>query len=330
MYHVGVVYNDRESLNKDQSYLTNTGNNLNEIADAQEVKAALEAKGHKVSLIKMSVNILSDILKDDSIDCLINLCCGIKKSKEQANIISLFELTGIPFVGSSAFVQEIGLNKSFTKHIFDAYNIPNASFQVFSSDKQKLETKFNYPLMVKPDSESSSVGITADSIVHNEKELYDRIRYVLKNFNQNALVEEYLPGREFTVAVIGTDDAKALPILEIIFPDKNDDQIQSRRIKDLNKIDKECPANLAPEVAQKIKDDALKVYKIFDCSSYIRIDVKMNVHDEPVFIELNTLPGLFKDTSDVPYIASIDGMSYEDLLDFLVKDAIKNHDRQKL
>lgn len=324
MYHVGIVYNDMDGQDDSNNYMTSKKGNLNEIADANEVKEALESKGHKVSLIKMSKNILTDISKDKSIDCLFNLCCGITKSKEQANVISLFELTGIPFVGSSAFVQEIGLNKSFTKHIFDAYDIPNAKFQVFTSENQKLNQNLDFPLMVKPQSESSSVGITSESIVKNEDELKKRIKYVLDNFNQNALVEEFLPGREFTVSVIGTDEPKVLPILEIVFIDENDDQIQSRKIKEENKIKRIAPADLPEEVTKKIQNDALKVYKIFGCSSYIRIDVKMDKDGNADFIELNTLPGLFKETSDVPFIANKNGMSYEDLLDFLVKDAIKN------
>ncbi len=324
MYHVGIVYNDRDDHNQSDNYMTSEKGNLNEIADANEVKQALEEKGHRVSLIKMSKNILTDISKDKSIDCLLNLCCGITKSKEQANIISLFELTGIPFVGSSAFVQEIGLNKSFTKHIFDAYDIPNAKFQVFTSENQKLNNNLEFPLMVKPESESSSVGITKDSIVRDKDELKKRIKYVLDNFNQNALVEEFLPGREFTVSVIGTDEPKVLPVLEIIFIDDKDDQIQSRKIKEENKIKRVAPADLPEDVTRKIKENALKVYKIFGCSSYIRIDIKMDKDDNPDFIELNTLPGLFKEKSDVPFIADKYGMNYGDLLDFLVKDAVKN------
>lgn len=132
------------------------------------IKEALESKGYLVKMIPASTNLLKDIENNKPMDALFNICTGINNKREQANVIGMLELQDIPFLGSPLNTQILALHKSQTKTMFNSVGIPNPHFQVFLTGQETLDPTLKFPLIVKPESEGSSLGITEKSVVHNE------------------------------------------------------------------------------------------------------------------------------------------------------------------
>ena len=155
----------------------------------------------------------------------------------------MLELLDIPFVGSGLLAQVVSLNKEHAKATFKAVDVPVSPFQTFYSVDAKLDDDLNFPLFVKPVREGSAVGITEKSLVKNDKELREQVGFILENFNQPALVEGYLPGREFSVGVLGTRNPEILPIMEVIIPEEHG-TTQTVDIKANNLVQRSCPGDI--------------------------------------------------------------------------------------
>ena len=251
-------------------------------------------------------------------DALFNICTGINNKREQANVIGMLELQDIPFLGSPLNTQILALHKSQTKTMFNSVGIPNPHFQVFLTGQETLDPTLKFPLIVKPESEGSSLGITEKSVVHNEEDLYLQVNHILKEFKQLVLVEEYLEGREFTIGLIGNKNPKILSIMEIKF---HHDVIpmQTVQIKADNAMDRITPAPLLEEQVKFIQENAIKAYKALGCQDFARLDARMDKDENIYFIELNTLPGLQPEYSNYPVMATAQDISYEDLIDQLTQ-----------
>jgi D-alanine-D-alanine ligase len=170
----------------------------------------------------------------------------------------------------------------------------------------------NYPLFIKPVSEGTGKGITEKSLVNSEPELKEMAQYLLKRFDQPALVEEYLPGREFTVGVIGSgDEAVAIGGMEIEF--KENYQIFCKYIP------------MASEFAEECKTVALNVWKALGGVDAGRVDIKADRNGRVCFMEVNPLAGLHPVHSDLPILSNMIGIKYQALMEMIVNSAVKRH-----
>lgn len=321
MYHVGLVYTETKPLTEEE--LKRDPHGAKQMSETvKAIEAALKSNGHRVTLIPASIHMLTDINKIGDIDVIYNACTGINNKKQQANVVAMLELLNIPFVGSNLSAQISGLHKAIAKRIFRAVGVPITNFQVFMTGEEKLDKSLKFPLIVKPEHEGSSLGITGDSVVYNEKDLYKRVKYVIEEYNQYALVEEFVTGREFTIGVLGTTKPQVLPILEIKFTEKTNEKFQTLDIKVADCYDKECPAKLSKEKTEEIKGYALKAYNALNCTEFARIDVRMDEDENPYFIEINTLPGMQPNYSDFPITAKAAGFEYNELIEELLQQAI--------
>ena len=153
-------------------------------------------------------------------DIVFNIAEGTNGLSRESQIPAMLEMLQIPFTASDSLTLGICLDKSRTKEILTYHKIPNAKFQIINSLDEIVQTEFEFPLIVKPVSEGSSKGIFSSSFVKNYDELTNEITRINTKYNQPALIEEYLPGREFTVALLGNgDETVVLPIIEIKFED---------------------------------------------------------------------------------------------------------------
>lgn len=321
MYHVVLVYTKERQLSKEEEKRDPHGSSqMNETVRA--IESALKFNGHKVTLIPASIHMLQDIVDIADVDVIFNACVGITKKREQANVVAMLELIDIPFVGSSLSTQIVGLHKSISKRLFRVAGVPTTNFQVFFTGEEKLDKTLKFPLIVKPEHEGSSLGITSESVVFDEEALFVRIRYTIEEFQQSALVEEFVPGREFTIGVLGTVDPQVLPIIEIIYDTDDGNGFQTVEIKALDQVTQVCPANLTKEKTEQLKDYALRVYNALGCSELARIDVRMDMDENPYFIEINTLPGMQPNYSDFPRVAKAAGYDYNKLIEVLIQQAI--------
>ena len=249
----------------------------------------------------------------------------------------MLEMLQIPYLGSDPLTLGICLDKSRAKEILTYHKIPNAKFLVADKIKDITKVNFGFPLIVKPISEGSSKGIFSSSLVKNTKELEDEVNRIVSSYNQPALIEEFLPGREFTVAVLGNgNDAQVLPIIEIRYDDFPKDVLplysyEAKWILDTkeNKFDVfECPAKLDKNLEQQIKDTVLRTYNILKCRDWSRIDVRLDKNNVPNIIEINPLPGIMPDpneNSSFPKAARAAGMDFNQLIQSALYSAAKRY-----
>ena len=250
---------------------------------------------------------------------------------------AMLEMLQLPYSGSDALTLGICLDKSRAKEILTYHKIPNAKFLVANRVEDINNEDFDFPIIVKPISEGSSKGIFSSSFVKNKKELADEVNRILLAYNQPALIEEFLPGREFTVAVLGNgDEAEVLPIIEIRFEDFPKDIVplysyEAKWILDTkeNNFDVfECPAKLDSSLEKSIKETVLKTYNVLRCKDWSRIDVRLDKNGIPNIIEINPLPGIMPDpneNSSFPKAARAAGMNYNQLIQNVLYSAAKRY-----
>lgn len=270
-------------------------------------------------------------------DIVFNFAEGLIGVNRESHLPAMLEMLQIPYLGSDALTLGICLDKSRAKEILTYHKIPNAKFLVANQTEDIINANFDFPLIVKPISEGSSKGIFSSSFVKNTKELEDEVSRILISYNQPALIEEFLPGREFTVAVLGNgDEAEILPIIEIRYEAFPEDVVplysyEAKWILDTkeNKFDVfECPARLNSNLEEKIKDTVLKTYNVLRCKDWSRIDVRLDKNGVPNIIEINPLPGIMPDpneNSSFPKAARVAGMTFNQLIQRALYSAAKRY-----
>ncbi len=299
------------------------------------VKDAIEEM-HDVTLIEANGDAYLK-LKELKPDIVFNFAEGLNGYNRESQIPAMLEMLQIPYSGSDPLTLGICLDKSRAKEILTYHKIPNAKFLVANQLEDLDKTNFELPLIVKPISEGSSKGIFSSSFVKNRKELEDEVKRILFSYNQPALIEEFLPGREFTIAVIGNDeDTEILPIIEIRYEDFPQDIVplysyEAKWILDTkeNKFDVfECPARLEPELEIKIRETVINTYNVLRCKDWSRIDVRLDKDGVPNIIEINPLPGIMPDpneNSSFPKAARAAGISYSRMIQNVLYSAAKRY-----
>jgi len=224
---------------------------------------------------------------------------------EDGTIQGMLSLTGIKYTGSGVLASAIGMDKAMFRKVMRAEGIP----------VPKLTTKFQ--CFVKPDNQGSSVGA---SIARNKKELSKAIKLARK-YSSRVLIEEYLKGMEVTCAVLGNENPKALPVIEIV-PLKGEffDYESKYTESGAQEI---VPARISKALTKKVQDIAIQVYKAIGCRGFGRVDFILKNNKYPVVLEINTIPGLTP-MSLVPKAANAGGFSYSALIDKIISLATKD------
>ena len=259
----------------------------------------------------------------------------LKGNDRDPQLPAMLEMLQIPYTGSPPLTQAIVLDKSKTKEILIAHKIPTLQYQLLSNRNNKLNKSLKYPLMVKPVSEGSSAGITNKSVVHNEISLYKQVDYIESTFREQALVEPYLEGREFSVAMLG-NPPKILPILESdhsLLPKKYlpFDSLEVKWFYELETNGKhlKCPAKIFPVLKKKIEKMCFGLWNVLGIRDWCRIDIRCDQKDNPYILEVNSPPGCTPPEHDpasyFPMIARAAGIDYENLLKMIVETALKRY-----
>jgi D-alanine-D-alanine ligase len=275
-------------------------------------------------------------LRESRPDIVFNMAEGSSGPCREGHIPSILEYLNIPYTASDPLTLNVCLDKSRAKEILAYYGLPTARFRVVS-DRNLSFNSLHFPLMVKPLYEGSSMGIRDNSLVHGGDDLRERIAHVLDRFRQPALVEEFLPGREFTVPILGNgDNARVLPIVEIRFdslpPGVN--PIYSYEAKwiwdqsshPLDIFD--CPAKIDADLRAEIEHICLSAYHTLRCRDWCRVDVRLDVAHRPHILELNPLPGILpreEDNSCFPKSARAAGMTYNQLINSVLDIACQRY-----
>ncbi|HAP34909.1 MAG TPA: D-alanine--D-alanine ligase [Bacteroidetes bacterium] len=299
------------------------------------VRDALSLR-HTVSLIEADDNAF-DTLKADQPDIVFNIAEGRFGASREAQIPAILEMLNLPYTGSDPLTLSVCLDKSRAKEILSYYNVANPKFAVISSLSELQSLSFPVPAMVKPLFEGSSKGIFNSSLVHSQEELVKQVKSVVEEYGQPALIEEFLPGREFTVAMLGNgNDLKVLPIVEIKFDSlpSGVNPIYSYEAKWIwdqssNPLEIfECPAKLDNSLKTAIENLCKNTYNILRCKDWSRIDVRLDKNGRPNIIEINPLPGILpkiEDNSCYPKAARMAGLNYNQMLNAVLDAGLKRY-----
>jgi len=269
------------------------------------------------------------------IDLVFNLSEGLYGLDREAQIPAMLEMLQIPYTGSPPLAQAIVLDKSKTKEILIANKIPTLPYQLLKSRDDKFDRSLKFPLIVKPLSEGSSAGITNKSVVYDEASLYKQVDYISATFGEKSLIEPYLEGREFSIAMLG-NPPKVLPILESdhsMLPKKYMpfDSLEVKWFYEIATSGKhlKCPAKISQELEKKINRICLDVWKVIGIRDWCRIDIRCDKKENPYVLEVNSPPGCTPPEHDpasyFPLIARSMGVDYENLLSMIIETALSRY-----
>ncbi|HEY3250461.1 MAG TPA: ATP-grasp domain-containing protein [Ignavibacteria bacterium] len=346
--NIAIIFNDPVQYAKGVVY-EGTGINIDDVPEeidmseygvldeVRSVEKALKPLEHNTKIIPVALDInkLIDELNENRPDIIFNLCESVDGDPTQEmNIAGLFELLKIPYTGSRAFTLGLALNKPLVKTILNNNGIPTAKHFVTASTNNIYLNGHKFPLIVKPSREDASIGIDNDAIVTNKAQLKRRVEYVLDEYKQPALVEEYIDGREINVSVVGNDELITFPISEIDFTGLPEDypKIISYNSKWMYKTVEfantkaVCPAqNLTKSEVTIIQETAKKVYRLLGAADYARVDMRFR-KGIPYVLELNPNPDIASDApEDTGFTRSAKayGWSYQYLIQKIIKYALK-------
>ncbi len=302
------------------------------IETVDALRAALETDGHATVFIQADRE-LPYALREEQPDICFNIAEGLGGDAREAQVPALLELLGIPYTGSRVLANGISLDKTLTKRIWRDRRLPVAPFQEFLVGDEPLRAELKFPLFVKPAREGTGMGVDLNAIVNNEKELRERATYIVNTYQQPALVETFLPGREFTVGILGRADSKLysrhpkwyekdgfhrFPVLELdttrsVSPWIYTHEAKSKEVGADGHLGYFCPAEIEPDLEKKLKSLALRAHQLLYTLDVSRTDIRLDEEGNPRLIEINTLPGLTPDYSDLCLQAKAEGIAYEDL-----------------
>jgi len=304
------------------------GNDAEAEYDAPEtidaIRDALESHGHHVTLFEATAELPRQLM-ETPVDLVFNIAEGVAGRNREAAVPALCELMGIPYTGSDAATLSIALDKALSKRVLLQHGILTAEFQVMETGRERLSPKMKFPLIVKPNQEGSSKGVSAHaSVVDDEPSLRAVVRELIERYEQPALIEAYISGREFTVGLLGDRRPRVLPPMEIIFK-ANQRPVYDYQIKQEweKHVAYQCPAELTPAELKAIERAARETFEALDCRDVARVDMRMNAKGEIYVIEVNPLPGLTPGYSDLCLIATAAGIDYRTLISEILAGGLK-------
>ena len=299
----------------------------------QAIREAIASHGHEVVDLEATAE-WPMVLASTPVDVVFNIAEGFRGRNREAQVPALLELLDIPYTGSDPATLSLALDKALAKRVVRAAGLDTPNFQLMNTGRERLDKQFNrWPLMVKPVAEGSSKGVIAKSVCHNESELREVVKEMVDRYQQPALVEEYIGGREFTVGLLGERRPEVLPPMEIVFTDKSDKTPIYKfedKLEENDRIKYEVPAKVEPGQAERLRAAARTAFMSLGCRDVARIDFRMDAETGKIyFIECNPLPGLTPGWSDLVLIAQGDGMDYRTLIGEILSGAIRRYKERR-
>ncbi len=294
----------------------------------QSITRAIESHGHEVVPLEATAE-FPRVLAKASVDVVFNIAEGMVGRSREAQIPSLCELLGIPYTGSDSATLSICLDKALAKRLLVDVDTP--AFQVLVTGREKLRP-LRYPVIVKPNQEGTSKGISGKSVCDDEGQLREVARALIDRYGQPALVEEYIFGRELTVGLLGERRPRVLPPMEVVFLEAKERPVYDYACKqDWQKhVRYECPANLTKDELRAVERSCRTTFMTLGCRDVARIDLRLTPGGRVYVIEVNPLPGLTPDYSDLCLIANGARTDYRTLIGEILSGAIKRwQHRQK-
>jgi D-alanine-D-alanine ligase len=291
------------------------------------IAAALEGLGHEVERLGDGRELLERLLHRPP-DFVFNIAegHGIGRSRE-ARVPAVLEMLAIPYTGSDPLALSVTLDKDCAKRLVQSTHVKVPRWTVWGPDEplDEIGTRDCLPwtAIVKPAWEGSSKGIRGKCVVDAPGELIEAIENHRRAYRQPILVEEYIEGEELTVGIVGNSPPRIIGVMRVLPKRKEERFIYSLEVKRdyLQRVEYECPAKMPPGRLRAVEEAALNVYRTLGCRDVARIDFRLR-DGTPYFLEVNPLPGLNPESSDLVILARLAGWSYEQLIESILEAAV--------
>lgn len=269
---------------------------------------------------------LSELAKAD-IDVIFNITEARGGRNRESLVPALAEARGIPYTGTDAVGLGLSLDKCLTKIIARHVGIPTPDFVKLDSvdHLRQLEPelrRLRFPVIAKPNTGGTSMGIIAASKTGSLSELHDVAKWILDKLEDSVLVEEFISGREFTVGLLVRSELEVLPMAEVRFEDNSPDSFYSHEVKSNDREEIICPATPPDHTARLITDYACRMFNALGCRDMARVDFRVSGEGIPFLLEINPIPGLSPYYSIFPMQARAAGISPEDVIHQLINNAL--------
>ncbi len=347
-FRVAVLANLKENAPVFDGMSEDQWDDLDSESTVLSLVNAIREGGHQADFLEADDSII-DTVRDYKPDICFNIAESHFGDSREAQIPAILEKLQIPYTGSKILTLALTLDKPMTKRILAWHNLPTPEFQSFEREDEPLEEGMEFPLFIKPSREGTGMGISYESILHNETELRTQLRYILRKYKQSALVERYIEGREVTIGLVGNLIG---PVARRIPKDENAHRIQAglqflppmevnlepwieaggvygNVLKTDHAADLEylCPAPLDEDMVDELNWLAAAVFRVTGALDVARIDFRLDVHDnfKPYILEINPLPGLMPKLSDIVIEAEADGISHTELVNMILNTALHRY-----
>jgi D-alanine-D-alanine ligase len=323
---IGMTYNLKSDWQLSDGDMVDGNAEFDKPETIEDIAAILTSLGHQVMKIGNVQNLFAQIATLD-VDIVFNIHEGIGDRNRESQVPIVLDLHNIPFTGSDALTLGITLDKMVAKKCFIADDVPTPRYFVASEagDIKKLK-HVAFPLMVKTMWEGTSKGLSENSRVENVEQLQRQIEFVVKQYKQPALVEEFISGTEFTVGVIGNENPQAMPVVQVSIDGTTElgDHFYTFERTQGNDVRYVCPANISTDLTKKIQEIAVAAYRSVGCRDYGRVDFRVDQKGQPYVLEINPLPSL--DRKDVfNLFPKVIGATFEDMIAQILKLALKRY-----
>lgn len=296
--------------------------------DIEAVRHALSEAGHEVRVLEGDSSLFREI-KSFCGECgphelvVFNLAYGVQGECRYTHVPSILEQIGVPYVGSRPRSHTIAIDKYLTKVLLNDAGLPTPICQLIESkDNIEISDGLSFPMVVKPQFESTSYGLR---VVKDAGELSDAVNHILDDYKQPVLAEEFIGGTEVNCSVIGNNPPKALPVVEVDFGDsKHTDRVNVLDVKRDRSVKHVCPARIPHKLALEIQELTVKSFKIIGCKDSARADIRLDVDGNPYILELNSMPSIHKSGS-LWFAARQSGMSYSEMINSILDAAVERY-----
>ena len=318
---IGLTYDLRQDY-LDLGYGEEETAEFDRVETIEAIERTLRGLGYSTDRIGNIWSLAERLGKGDRWDLVFNIAEGLRGIGREAQGPSLLDAYDIPYTFSDPLVLALTLHKGMTKRVLRDLGIPTPDFAEIASEEDIDKVNLPYPLFAKPIAEGTGKGINPASRITDRGDLGRVCRHLLDRYKQPVLVETYLPGREFTVAIAGTGrSAGVLGVMEIILRNSAEKNVYSY----VNKEQCELYVDYAlvdDDMARSAADTALKAWAGLNCRDAGRVDLRADGHGIPNLIEVNPLAGIHPEHSDLPIICTLAGISYSRLFELIMESAL--------
>ncbi len=316
---IGLTF-DLRSWYTDRSYTMEETAEFDKQETVDALEKALNTMGYATEQVGNLFQLVGALARGKRWDMVFNITEGLYGDGRESAVPAVLDQYRIPYVFSGPLIMGISLNKHLAKLVVASAGVPVSPGCLLNDPEDADGCSLDFPLFVKPVSEGTGKGITEKSLVNNTSELKVMVSRVVSEYRQPALAEEYLPGREFTVGIVGTgDSAVALGGMEVICRENLPYSVEVK--ENYENYCKYIPIDA--DIIDVCKKVALDAWRALDAVDGGRVDLKADRHGNICFIEANPLAGLNPVHSDLPILSRMYGIEYQALIEMIMKAAIK-------